>query len=270
MEEYKLGKLAPVNKVSIKFEDFLTTYLTKPIVDNAPIYNYPMFGNDIWGDCACADEGHSEQVVTGLLTDKMYTPTMLQIETWYQSQNPNWSPTSGDEGGGMSIQLFLEYLVAQKLVLGFASIDHRNTDLLQSAIYLGLSVKVGVQLQQVQQGQQFIDGLWDYVPGSPVIGGHDICFVGYNATTKRYQLVSWGKLIECTQAFVDNCVDEAWIPIRQEHVDHPSFWNHFDLQGFSDAVKTITGGKVIIPVPATPVWPYKYCKSCNSSYSSVR
>jgi hypothetical protein len=37
----------------------------------------------------------------------------------------------------------------------------------------------------------------------------------------------------------------------QEHVDHPSFRNHFDLVGFAQAVSEITGGKVVIPVNPT-------------------
>lgn len=253
--KYKLGKKIPSKRDSVLFKDFLIIPPISPMVDLAPNYDYPMFGNDLWGDCVSADEGHSQQVITGLLNGSMYTPTIQQIETWYETQNPNWTPTSGDEGNGMDIQIFLEYLITQKIILGFAKIDFHNTSLFQAAIYLGLSIKVGVQLQQAQQGKQFSDGLWDFVLGSPIVGGHDICFVGYNSITKRYQLISWGKLIECTQSFVDNLVDEAWIPIRQEHVDHPGFRNNFDLAGFSKAVSDLTGGKVTIPVPAPTVLP---------------
>lgn len=245
--QFKLGKKSPSNRDSLSFGDFLTAIPASPLVDFAPNYVYPMFGNNIWGDCVCADEGHSEQVTLGLLTGKQPVITINEIETWYKTQNPTWSPTSGAEGNGMDIQTFLEYLVEQKKVLGFAKIDFKNVKLFQAAIYIGLSVKVGVQLQEIQQGAQFTEGLWDYIPGSPIIGGHDICFVGYNESTQRYQLVSWGKLIECTQSFVDNCVDEAWLPIRPEHIANPAFRNSFNLSGFSMAVSELTGGKVIIP-----------------------
>lgn len=248
METFKLGKLAPSKRDSVKFSDFVTNLPTAPLIDTAPNYAYPMFGNDVWGDCVCADEGHSQQVVSGLLTGTVVTPTMAQIETWYETQNPTWSPISGQEGNGMDIQTFLEYLVVQKIIFGFAEIDYTNPALLQAAIYIGLSVKVGVQLQAAQRGQQFIDGLWDHVPGSPTVGGHDICFVGYNATTKRYSIISWGKLLECTQAFVDNCVDEAWFPVRPAHLLFPGFRN-FDFAGFSAAVSAITNNKINIPIP---------------------
>lgn len=252
-QTFKTGKKDPVNKKSVSFGDFLTTLPTAPLVDFAPNYVYPMFGNDQWGDCVCADEGHSQQVVTGLLTGNEYVPTLQEIEIWYETQNPSWTPASGSEGNGMDMQTFLEYLTAQKKVLGFAKVDFHNVSLFQAAIYLGLSIKVGVQLQQAQM-DQFNEGKnWDYVTGSKNIGGHDICFLGYNATTKMYFLVTWGKLIQCTQAFVDNLVDEAWFPVRQEHVDHPGFRNSFDLAAFSQAVSEITGGKVVIPVTPAPV-----------------
>lgn len=244
---FKLGKLAPKNSKSLSFGDFVTSLPSSPLIDLAPTYAYPMFGNSQWGDCVCADEGHSQQVVTGLLTGTMTEPTLAQVEQWYETQNPSWTPASGSEGNGMDMQTFLEYLTAQKKVLGFARIDFRNQKLLQSAIYVGLAVKLGVQLQQAQAGAQFNEGLWDYVPGSPTVGGHDVCLVGYDATTRRYSLVSWGKLIECTQAFIDNLADECWFPLRPEHVSHPSFRDHFDVAGFATAVSEITSGKVSIP-----------------------
>lgn len=249
---FKLGKSDPKNNKSLCFEDFVTTVPSHPIADAAPNYTYGMMGNDKWGDCVCADEGHSQQVVSGILTGAQVIPTLDQIVEWYKTQNPSWNPTSGGEGNGMDMQTFCEYLTspAQKVLLGFAKVDFHNIQMFQAAIFLGLSIKVGVQLQQAQMGKQYDEGLWDYVPGSPNIGGHDICFVGYNDGTKRYQLITWGKLIECTQAFVDNLADEAWFPLRQWHVDHPTFWNHFDIAAFAQAVSAITGGKVNIPVPS--------------------
>jgi peptidoglycan hydrolase-like protein with peptidoglycan-binding domain len=244
-----LGKRAPVNKKSVAFADFLIKIPAHPLIDLGPNYSYPMYGNDIWGDCVAADEGHSTQVVSGLLTGAVVTPTLDQVKAWYKTQNPNWNPSSGDEGNGMVIQLFLEYLVSKGIVSGFASVDFRNPEILRAAIFLGLSIKIGVQLQEAQQGAQFDQGLWDHVPGSRVVGGHDVCLVGYNAQTQRYQLISWGRLIECTQAFIDHLCDEAWIPIRPLHIAHPTFWNHFDFPAFVQAIYDITGGKIIIPLP---------------------
>ena len=245
MEQYKLGKKDPVNKFSIAFSDFVTTYPTAPLVDFAPDYVYPMDLNDQYGDCVVAGFDHSRQIITGLLTGTQQNFTTQEIENFYKTQNPNF-PT---DDNGMSIQLFLEYLATNKYILGFAKIDHTNEAPMKAAIYLGLSIMTGVQLQQAQQ-TQFASGTWDYVPNSPVVGGHCINGAGYN--TGIYDIVSWGKLIAATDTFVSNQMDEAWFILMQEHIDHPSFRNHFDLAGFANAVNIITDGKVVIPVPVTP------------------
>jgi hypothetical protein len=250
------GKRAPEpSRARLSFGDFLTTLPTVPLVDTAPDFVFPMDGNDSVGDCVVAGWDHFRQIVTGLLTGTQKNFTQNEIWAFYKTQNPNFDPNSSTHGAGsssdngMSIQLFLEYLVSQKLILGFASVDWKNLAERQAAIYIGLGLMSGVQLQNAQM-QQFQNGTWDFVAGSPIDGGHCIPEAGYNGD--ETDIVSWGKVIKCTSAFVLNQMDECWFVLMQEHIDHPSFRNHFDLKGFADAVKAITNGKVIIPVPVLP------------------
>ena len=240
--KYKLGKREPSCRQSVSFGDFLTVIPTHPLVDFAPNYTYPMDGNDTVGDCVVAGFDHARQTITGLLTGTQQNFTQQQIWDLYKTQNPNF-PT---EDNGMDIQTFLEYLVANKYILGFALVDYTNKELLRSAIYLGLAIMTGVQLRQAQM-TQFETGMWDYV-NSPIEGGHCVPANGYNNSPDILDFVSWGKLIGGTQNFVTNQMDEAWFILTQEHVDHPDFRNHFDLAGFSQAVAEITNNKVIIPM----------------------
>ena len=244
----KLGKKEPINKLSVSFGDFITVYPTSPIIDYAPDFVYPMDMNDTIGDCVVAGFDHSRQIITGLLTGTQKNFTNDDIINFYKTQNPAYP----QEDNGMSIQLFLEYLVNNKYILGFAKIDYKNPAQMKAAMYLGLSIMTGVQLQEAQH-TQFASGIWDYDINSPVIGGHCINGAGYNVGIVDF--VSWGKLIAGTDSFVAEQMDEAWFILMQEHVDHPSFRNHFDLAGFSQAIKTITNGKVIIPVPPAPTYP---------------
>lgn len=249
MKKFKLGKKDPINKLSVTFGDFITVYPTFPIVDFAPDYVYPMDLNDQYGDCVVAGFDHSRQVITGLLGGTQKNFTTDEIETLYKTQNPNFP----QDDNGMDIQLFLEYLVTNKYILGFAKIDHTNDSHMKAAMYLGLSIMTGVQLQQAQE-IQFATGTWDFVPNSSIVGGHCINGVGYNIGI--YDIVSWGKLISATSNFTTNQMDEAWFILMQEHVDHPGFRNHFDLTAFSKAISDLTGAKVVIPVtPPIPVPP---------------
>lgn len=251
----KTGKLNPINKLSIAFGDFLTTYPTVPLVDTPPNFSFPMDGNDLVGDCVVAGWDHFRQTVTGLLnTQKNFTQD--QIWAFYKTQNPLFDPNSTTHGpgspydGGMSVQLFLEYLATNKYILGFAKIDHTNESQMRAAIYLGLGIVTGVQLDKIQM-QQYETGTWENIPGAEPDGGHCIPLIGYRMTPDESSCVTWGKIIQCTQNFITKQMDEAWFVLMQEHVDHPSFRNHFDLEGFAAAVSQITDGKVVIPITAT-------------------
>lgn len=254
-----LGKRAPSNRLAVPFASFLTTLPTTPLSDTAPNYSYPMDGNDNVGDCVVAGWDHFRQTVTGLLTGTQKNFTQDEIWAFYKTQNPNFDPkgNSNTNGAGsssdrgMDIQVFLEYLVAQKYILGFAKVDYKNEAELKAAIYIGLGLMVGVVLDEAQMGQQFVNGLWDYIKGSPQEGGHCPPLLGYLGAPDQITCVTWAKLVQCTMPFILNQMDEAWFILMQEHVDHPSFRNHFDLAGFAKAVSDITGGKVIILINPT-------------------
>ena len=253
------GKRAPDPKRdSVKFGDFLTVLPTVPLFDTAPIFNYPMDGNDRVGDCVVAGWDHSKEAILGLLTGVPGNFTQDQIWTFYKTQNPNFDPkgtalTNGPgscSDNGMNIQNFLKYLQTHGYILGFASVNWNNQQELQAAIYLGLSVITGVILDEVQM-QQFSSGIWSYVPNSPHDGGHCINLIGYQSSPEQYSCVTWGKIVQCTKTFLANQMDECWFILTQEHLDHPGFRNHFDIVGFSNAVSCITEGKIVIPTNPT-------------------
>ena len=250
------------SRAHLKFCDFLTALPTAPLVDIAPNLSYPMDGNDVAGDCVVAGWDHFRQVVTQLLTGTGLNFTQDEIWAFYKTQNPNFDPTStstlygpgSSADNGMNIQAFLEYLQQNKYILGFARIDFKNPQELQAAIYIGLAIMTGVVLDQVQMSQ-FNSGTWDYDSTSLVDGGHCIPLVGYpnNGAT----CVTWAQLINLTEPFIVNQMDEAWFVLTQYHLDHPNFRDNFDVEGFAKAVSEITGGQLSVPTP-DPVKPSHY------------
>lgn len=250
---YQLGKKAPVAKKSLSFNDYVTLLPSVPLTDAAPAFAYNMDENDRIGDCVVAAWDHARQTITGLLTGVPKTFSVQEIESFYKTQNPNFPA----QDNGMDIQTFLEYLAANKHILGFAKIDHTNEQEMKAATYIGISVIAGVQLQQAQENQ-FASGTWDYVFGSPFVGGHAIAAVGYRNAPDQGTYVSWGREVQVTQNMVTRQMDEAWFVLLQEHIDHPTFRNHWNLAAFSQSVREITEGKIVIPVsetvpPASPV-----------------
>lgn len=251
----KLGKRRPSNKPAINFGQHLKAVPPHPLTDPAPNFNYPMDLNDAWGDCVVAGWDHWLEVVHRLLLGAYTNLTEAEILAHYREQNPNFDPhgTASTNGpgssadGGMDIQVFLEARVKDGSLLGFAKVDYTNHDEMLAAIYLGLGIITGVVVDQAQMQSQFDQGVWDYVAHSPEAGGHCIPIVGYQPVP---ECVSWAKIVECTMAFIDHQMEEAWIGITQAHADHPQFWEYVDLASFAAAYKGLTGRDFPIPVPA--------------------
>lgn len=254
-----LGKRPPLDRKAVSLSEFLRVLPVVPPTSDPPPWNYPMQGNDIAGNCVVVGWDHSRQVIVGLLRGTQRNYTMDEIWAFYRTQNPRFDPhgssstngpgSSADQG--MNIQLFLEYLVTNKYILGFGKINFRDEAEMKAAAYLGLSIVTGVLVRTPQLNQQYDAGLWD-ATGGAAEGGHCINLVGYNTPPGSFWCVTWGKLVNCTKKFIAQQMDEAWFLLTQDHVDNPTFRSGFDLNGFADAVYNITNGKVVVPINIDP------------------
>lgn len=256
----KLGKRPPKRKAAVNAGDFLLLGAgqlpTHPIADPVPPLNYPMDRNDEAGDCVVAGLDHALQTIHAALGVHRDNWTDAQLLAHYQTQNPgftSWAAGGSDVDGGMDIQTFLEHLVRTGDIVAFGKIDHRNEDLMKAAVWVGLAIVTGEDLQAAQQDQLDQGKPWDYKPSADW-GGHCTTTVSYNGTPDTQGVVTWGEVVQVTQAFIDRQLEEAWFILTKAQIQHPSFRNAFDLPGFAAAVSALTGGKVVVPVPApTPV-----------------
>ena len=248
----KLGKRPPPRKATLNVAEFFKVAPTHPLVDVAPPISYPMDRNDVAGDCVVAAVDHALQAQAALLGTPRQNWTDAQLLAFYQTQNPgfrSWSDGGGPDDGGMYVQQFLEHLVSVGEILAFGAVDHDSEDMLKAGVYVGLAIVTGEVLDVAQQAQ----AEWDYVPGSGTWGGHATCSVAYDPD--RQGIVTWGSLIQATDAFVEHQVDEAWLLLTTDLVNHPGFRNAFDLPAFAQAIADLTNGKVVVPVDPIPPAP---------------
>lgn len=243
-----LGRRPPKNAPALKFADHLVAVPDHPIADLAPDLSWPMDRNDEAGDCVVAGLDHALQAIhsqLGVVRTAWGDSTLLSL---YQTQNPgftSWSQGGTSVDGGMEIQGFLEYLVKQKLILGFAKVDHSKVEEMKAAVYLGLATITGETLTERNLNEQ----TWDYYAKDQVAGGHCTTSVGYKPTENQ---VSWGALYSMTDRFLAKRVEEAWFIVTQAHVDHPAFREGFNLDSFAAAFEEITGGAPFPAVTPTP------------------
>lgn len=212
--EFKLGKLdkAPIDL------DHMRTYFDGGKLPVAPAkceramkVVYPMALNDRVGDCVVAGHIHLTQAVDSENGGTYALPNNSEIQTEYFN-------LTGGVDSGLAEATFLQTAQAAP-VLGsqidtFGVLDHTNVDEIKSAIYTFGGAFLGVALPQSAQNQ--FPGTWSVVPGSPVVGGHCIVAIGYDASF--VYIVTWGQVIRCTWEWFTTYVDEAYAIIYTEEV----------------------------------------------------
>ncbi len=106
--------------------------------------------------------------------------------------------------------------------------DWADLNQIWAAAYLFESAEIGVNLQQAQMDQFDASQTptWDYVAGSPIIGGHAIPIVGKGG------LVSWGERVGWTAKFAEHCIEEAYSFIDTERYNAVTGKT---AEGFDDA-----------------------------------
>jgi hypothetical protein len=212
--EFKLGRL---DKVAIDLP-LLHTYFDSGVLPTAPAkctyalkVVYPMADNDRLGDCVVAGWIHLAQATAHENDGKYTVPNNAVIQTEYFK-------LTGGQDTGLAETSFLQ--TAQKSsILGaqvdtFGVLDHTNQEEVKSSIYTFGGAYLGVALPQSAENQ--FPGTWTVVPNSPIIGGHCIVAIGYDA--QFVYVVTWGKVIRCTWAWFNTYVDEAYALIYTEEV----------------------------------------------------
>ena len=187
-------------------------------VEKATGGDWGMMGNDQWGDCTEADTAHQLMLRTAN-AGTLVIPTTAQVGARYSLDtgfDPNAKPDANgnnptDQGADeLSIISDLEATP----FLGYkddaaANIDPTNLDHVKWGVQLFGAVRLGVNLPQSAMDQFSADQPWDVIANDGgIIGGHDVPIVKYDASGVFY-IVTWGKRIEMTPAFLAKYVEEA-------------------------------------------------------------
>ena len=179
----------------------------------SPRLKWGMLGNDQYGDCVFAGSAHAVMAVAKFL--KISVTFYAQgVTKWYL----NWD-RGQDVGVVMDgfLRTWQDDTETSKEFYGygpaapFSRVDPTNVDQVKSCIATFGAVLVGANLQQAQEDQFSKGQMWDYVPGSPSVGGHCVALTGFNSVGPY--VVSWGKGFRATWAWVTNCCDEAYTAV---------------------------------------------------------
>jgi hypothetical protein len=193
---------------------------------NGPDPANPSYAPDGIGDCTIAGKAHAfdaMRVYSG------HPPCFFSNDVIVSSYSACGGYVPGDPStdNGCDEPTVLQYMTrtgmtdeagqAHKLVAWAAFRFPANLNLLAAVLDTFGTVIVDVELQQVQEDQFNQGQPWQYVPGSPAIGGHSIVHqkrgVGYVGV---HEMVTWGLLQKATALFCHRQIVEAYVVVSQD------------------------------------------------------
>ena len=240
----------------------MESFLTGVIPPYPPSWTYifdsladwKLLGNNEIGDCAAVSAANMVRTITALLGSKEMYPSFSQVEALYRTQNPYYP--AQDEG--MDLQTMFEYMLhtgwpnGQKIV-AFAKFDPNIPDVARAAISIFGTPILGAWISQGVKEDFYAGRPWDYHPRSPILGGHAVMAGAYKGESlSDVGFVSWAEECYMTDAFLKNCMMQAWIVIRPEHLATEGFQQGIDLAALKSAYQAFTGRSMDVPTLPPP------------------
>lgn len=231
----RLGKGAPkVDPRTRKLAHYWRT--TRPAPPEERLWSqavpaWPMFMNDIIGDCTCAALGHA-MVCWNANNGSPWRPNDRQILEAYQAISGYDPEVPGTDNGALMIDALnhaRRFGIGGRKIDAYVAVDHFDVDDVKTAInlfgacYLGLGLPVSAQNQSEwvvalagTQGNAE-RGSW---------GGHAVITVAYDA--KGAWIVTWGGLQFVSWRWLLGYADEAYAILSADWADFDGAPNGFD------------------------------------------
>lgn len=193
------------------------------------VKDWPMYGNDTYGDCVFAGAAHEEQLWSALAGRELRCSTddVLKAYSAVTGFNPNVPST--DQGAVVldALNWRRREGVAGRRIEAFAQINPQSRLEIQTGIYLFGAVGVGLALPLSAQAQS----VWSVRHGANAEpgswGGHYVPLIAYD---HRYvTCVTWGETLKMTWAFLHRYTDEAYALLSKDFLRAYRSPEHFAL-----------------------------------------
>jgi len=246
MTTRKLGKLpAQPARPQLRFSRVLAALPAPPSSKDyySQVADWPMYGNDRYGDCVEAGTGHHVEQITRYGQGATVKVTDQQVLDMYSAVT-GFNPADPNTDQGTLVQDALAWWrkgqgLAGHAIVAYASLDVANGTEVKQAIATFGAVGVGFNFPAYAMTQFDAGKPWDVQKADAAIeGGHYVIVVGYDST--YFYVITWGKLQKMTPAFFRKYVDEAWVVIDDEMVSPLSEYG-LDLHTFGEEFASLTG-----------------------------
>lgn len=213
---------------------------------------YPVYGNDQFGDCVEAGLGHQvgQYTIHGLGREALFTDADILNAygaiTGFRADDP--STDQGTYTQDAMTWWRKTGLVSHKILM-FASLDLTAVTTLKQAVTLFGAIGIGFNFPASAMAQFNAGTPWTVVKGSPIEGGHYVIATGYNAA--HLKVKTWGTEQLMAWSFFAAYADEAWVVITEEMASRAGItFSGIDLYALGQDFAALTGQANPIPGPA--------------------
>ena len=224
---YKLGKQRPqIDSRTLQFGAYLTKGLAAPpaSVDyTAPVKQWPMMGNDQYGDCTCAAAGHMIEEWTANTGQADILPDSEILKAYN-----HFAHGVADAGANMLdvLKYWRKTGIGKDKIQAFAKLEPQNDVQLRDAVSIFGSCYIGLALPDfaVPPNTDFLTIPW-LVPGGGPVGnagpnpnnGHCVPAVAYDQ--RSIYVVTWGAIKSMSWQFYDAYADEAFAVLSTDWIN---------------------------------------------------
>ena len=261
---YALGRLPEdPSKPRLTLAPHLTAAAPPPAADwYSNVQAWGMLANDAWGDCVFAGNGHiiEQQTALGEGDETIVTDTETLAE---YSKVTGFNPDAGPPGEnptdqGALIQDGLADLrkngLAGQKIAAFARVAQGNQAEVKTALAELGALSLGVNLPRSAMDQFDAGQPWTVSGDGTILGGHCITAFGYDA--EYVYIVSWGKVVPATWAWLARYCDEAWAVVSAQWAGKGGRDPEgVDLYGLGAEFAALTGEPNPFPAPQPPAPP---------------
>ena len=191
-----------------------------PARDYAGEAAFGTYGNNVAGDCTIAALYHRRELLAKLQREPFVATTNQAYADYGAITGFDGTPGDASDHGAQMIDVLVHAKsvgIAGQKVAGYARIDPRDRGLMEQALNAFVAVYVGANLPKAIDDQGFD---WDMPPiehrtehdEPDTDRGHAFLLVGYDRLSWR--VLTWGSSrYRASNAWLDECCDEAWIVI---------------------------------------------------------
>lgn len=190
------------------------------------VLSYPMYANDVIGDCSCASRAHGIIIQERNSQQKEVRLTDEDVIKAYSAVT-GYDPKTGANDNGAYLLDVLNYqrrvgMGTEKdgtphTISGYMRLDHNKQEEVRlgsayfGGLYLGIWLPISAQTQTVWDVPEY-GPTGNGEPGS--WGGHAVWMVGYDSSYVYF--ITWGRVTKMTWNFWHTYVDEAYAVVTED------------------------------------------------------